>query len=169
MYDRFPICYQHTRAYEKLRADSPDTVPWGMVAACAARVRENHGAELTAVAHRGGLTPCEIMAALEDRSLDESPNPFMAVRLLRERLDQWERPLARDVEREVALDAEPGVLLVPVVLRGPETTTTLQRIFGRTYHLEGVGRARIKGYRLDPGQSVAAGARIVVNAVPEVA
>lgn len=170
MHDRFPVCYEHSRAYQKLRERGPETIPWAMIAAHSERVIANHGAELAAIAGRGGLTPCELMAALDDRPVPETPpNPFMAVRLLGERVDQWERPLARDVDRQVGPDVEAGVLLVPVVLRGPETDETLRRVFGRTYWIDGVGRARIKGYQVAAGQRVTEGARLVVSVVLEVA
>ena len=46
-------------------------VPWWIVAKCAERCDTNHSQTVERLAERGGLSPCELAAVLEDRRWHE--------------------------------------------------------------------------------------------------
>jgi hypothetical protein len=45
----------------------PDTVPLSLLAPHEAQAQKNHSQSLQRLAERGGLSPCEMLAVLEDR------------------------------------------------------------------------------------------------------
>lgn len=51
----------------RLHLDWPETVPWGLVAPHEAQAKANHGQSLETLNQRGGLSPIELLAVLEDR------------------------------------------------------------------------------------------------------
>lgn len=89
MRDRFPVMLQGTRAYEKLREICPATIPWGLIAPHVERVKKNHEVGLETIAARGGLAPCEIIAAIGDMPIEDAPDPFTAVRKLSAIVEAW--------------------------------------------------------------------------------
>ena len=50
-------------------------IPWDMIAPQEKRAKRNHGGQdLKDLARRGGLSPCEAIAVLEDRHWTPNPN-----------------------------------------------------------------------------------------------
>lgn len=70
--------------------DEIKTVPWAMLEEHRAQARANHGGrELEDIAiYKGGLTPCEAVAILEDREWERMPFTGATLRL-RELVDEW--------------------------------------------------------------------------------
>ncbi len=59
--DSFPVM-------QKDRNLRPGSIPWSMLAPHEAQVKKNHGGHsILELSKRGGLSPCELLAALEDR------------------------------------------------------------------------------------------------------
>jgi hypothetical protein len=66
-------------------------LPWEMILPHDKQARRNHDQTLQRLAERGGLSACEALAVLEDRSWHELRLPFAeAHRQLAERLARWE-------------------------------------------------------------------------------
>lgn len=63
----FPILldYDGGRAWDALKA--PHEVPWAILARHERQAMKNHDQALERLAQRGGLSPCEMVAVLEDR------------------------------------------------------------------------------------------------------
>jgi len=71
--------------------DEIKTVPWAMLEEHRAQARANHGGrELEDIAvFKGGLTPCEAVAILEDREWERMPFTAATLRL-RELVEEWQ-------------------------------------------------------------------------------
>ena len=72
----FPVLWQGTREYkaELERLGCPRSVPLWMVEPHEPQAIRNHGGQTLAVlASRGGLSPCELCAVLEDRPWAKMP------------------------------------------------------------------------------------------------
>lgn len=76
----FPIMKDYRRAYtDKTQRRS---IPWDVIAPHEAQARRNHGQQtLSRLAERGGLSPCEAIAVLEDRDYELMPMDAAAERL----------------------------------------------------------------------------------------
>ncbi len=71
MEKRFPILWQHGREIERqfTAMGLPRSVPWNFVESARKQAEMNHGQTLERLAQRGGLSPSELLAALEGRTL----------------------------------------------------------------------------------------------------
>jgi len=69
MMKNFPVIQIHNRELKKQREvlDCPTSVPWALVQSHERQARRNHQQTLERIAERGGLSPCELVAVLEDR------------------------------------------------------------------------------------------------------
>lgn len=68
---------------------NPSSIPWGLIAPHEQRAIENHaGQNLRKLASRGGLTPCEALAVLEDRPW-RIMDACEATKRLSERVQNW--------------------------------------------------------------------------------
>lgn len=66
--ERFPILASTTQQERDYRAAGiPTAVPWSLVAPHERQALLNHDQTLARLADRGGLSPSELMAVLEDR------------------------------------------------------------------------------------------------------
>lgn len=67
----FPLMWPHRReeiaTYERLGC--PRSVPWDIVEPHEEQAQKNHGQTLQRLAERGGLSPAELVALLQDRPL----------------------------------------------------------------------------------------------------
>lgn len=67
----FPILWQHpldeTREFKAMGL--PREVPWAFIEPARKQAEMNHGQTLERLAQRGGLSPSEMLAALEGRNL----------------------------------------------------------------------------------------------------
>ncbi len=97
----FPILTDYSRKdQEAMRhAGSPYLVvcaPWAMMAAHERQAESNHGHTIQRLAERGGLSPCEALAVIEDRRWTRLPVDE-ANEKLRAAIEVW---LARDAAAE---------------------------------------------------------------------
>ena len=60
----------------------PDFVAWSLVAPHAKQAMTNHGQTLERLDERGGLSPCELVAVLEDRKWKPMPTAEAVGRVL---------------------------------------------------------------------------------------
>lgn len=58
-------------------------IPWRVIAPHALQAMKNHDQTLERLAERGGLSPCEAIAVLEDRYWSSIPDNTVAEQLLR--------------------------------------------------------------------------------------
>lgn len=67
----FRVLWQCSRAErtELARLGCPTLVPWGFVAPHERQAQTNHSQSLARLNERGGLSPAELVAVLEDRRL----------------------------------------------------------------------------------------------------
>ena len=84
--DRFPVL---VGLCTKPLPGQPKTVPWALVAPHEAQARRNHDQTLRRLAERGGLSPDELVAVLEDRRW-ERMDRAAAVARLNELVQQFE-------------------------------------------------------------------------------
>lgn len=71
--------------------DRVTSIPWDMIAAHEAQARQNHGLYIEELAARGGLTPEEAVAILEDRPFERMPLTASTLRL-KALVDEWTNP-----------------------------------------------------------------------------
>lgn len=57
------------------------SIPWRVMAPHARQAMNNHYQTLERLAQRGGLSPCEALAVLEDRPYQTMEYPFSVMRL----------------------------------------------------------------------------------------
>jgi hypothetical protein len=62
----FPVISAHERKLIEALG-CPTSVPWDLVAPHERQAQRNHDQTLERLAERGGLSPCELVAVLEDR------------------------------------------------------------------------------------------------------
>lgn len=86
----FPIIWPDRRASRQFweALGCPTSVPWAMLAPHERQARENHDQSLQRLAERGGLSPCEMLAVLEDRRWRGMPDTE-AVPALVEAVRAW--------------------------------------------------------------------------------
>jgi hypothetical protein len=69
--ERFPVLLPYGVRLELREAGCPEdvpwSVPWSFVAPHEEQARRNHDQSLRRLAERGGLSPCELLAVVEDR------------------------------------------------------------------------------------------------------
>ena len=83
--DRFPIMKPRERKERVLC--QPTEIPWAMIEPHDKQAHRNHSQSLSVLASRGGLSPCEAVAVLEDRRwtpMDQGS----AIERLRQLMDQ---------------------------------------------------------------------------------
>lgn len=71
----FPVLFghgDHRRELESLGC--PREVPWSLLEAHEKQALRNHDQSLQRLAERGGLSPCEMVAVIEDRQWHRMPN-----------------------------------------------------------------------------------------------
>lgn len=77
----------------KLKWVYPKAIPWTMIQNCEARAASNHGGQsLERLAERGGLSACEALAVLDDRSWKEM-DVDSAVSELERRIEEFNRQI----------------------------------------------------------------------------
>ncbi len=83
----FPILlhWSHARRSEWERLGCPSEVPWSFVEQHEQQALRNHSQTLHRLAERGGLSPCEMVAVVEDREW-ESMSDAAAIERLRDLL-----------------------------------------------------------------------------------
>jgi hypothetical protein len=62
-------------------ADHKSWIPWAVIAPHEAQAQRNHSQTLARLAERGGLSPCEAVAVLEDRNWRQMPQHEARLRL----------------------------------------------------------------------------------------
>lgn len=81
------------------RERQPREIPWEMIAPHAAQAQENHDQTLERLNERGGLSPCEACAVLEDRPwrrMDEPHSKTVSVGRLEQLIDAFNRECAEN-------------------------------------------------------------------------
>jgi hypothetical protein len=81
----FPVLWQGGRDYHKAleRLGCPREIPWSQVAPHERQAMRNHGRQtLKELADRGGLSPEELLAVLEDRRFESMPIELAVAQLL---------------------------------------------------------------------------------------
>lgn len=82
--EMFPVLGAKSR---EAAPGTPTSVPWSMLAPHERQARINHGQTLRRLAERGGLSPCEMIAVLEDRPwrrMDKTAAVFRLAKLVEE-------------------------------------------------------------------------------------
>ena len=74
---RFPIMRNHPKG----EPQPVESIPWDLIAPHALQAYNNHGQSLERLASRGGLSACEAVAIIEDRSWRKMPADDAATRL----------------------------------------------------------------------------------------
>lgn len=70
----FPILRGYGRAERTAMLGCPTSVPWDLLAPHEAQALRNHGGQsLERLAERGGLSPAELVAVVEDRAFRSMP------------------------------------------------------------------------------------------------
>lgn len=77
----------------------PVCVPWAMLVPHEQQAQKNHSQTLKRLAERGGLSPCEALAILDDRPWKRMPNTQACVELS-ERIIAWNRRAALTINPE---------------------------------------------------------------------
>lgn len=77
---RFPVLDQRHR--QERSVAFPTAVPWAFVAPHEQQAERNHGQTLRRLAERGGLSPCELVAVLEDRRWHAMDDAAAVARLM---------------------------------------------------------------------------------------
>lgn len=92
----FPILYRgkHARTARRANPQWPDSIPWGLAARHAARLEQWYGSPLDQLAERGGLTPHDLLAAIND----SDPNGHVS--------EPFEGVMVRLIAAVAALEAE---------------------------------------------------------------
>lgn len=87
----FPIMwsYEDRRAAAKEQRTLRTSIPVALIAPHEAQANHNHGQTLKRLAERGGLSPCEAVAVLEDRRWHAMPDREADQRLS-ELIADWE-------------------------------------------------------------------------------
>lgn len=67
---------------KELQERCPKSVPWEILAPHEDQAVDNHDQSLSVLARRGGLSPCEMMAVLEDRRWRLMPDEEAVDRLI---------------------------------------------------------------------------------------
>lgn len=90
----FPVMVGHYGDRKKLATDlaCPTRVPWAFMEQFEATVRSNHDQSLERLAQRGGLDPCEIMAAVNGSGLRGvvGADEATAIVALKKAVREWE-------------------------------------------------------------------------------
>lgn len=76
----------------------PDDVPWAMLAPHEKQALHNHDQTLKRLAERGGLSPCEMLAVLENRPWRQMPLK-QSILQLRRAIEVWYREQAVEICR----------------------------------------------------------------------
>lgn len=80
----FPILLRHklARDTKPIERELPNYVPWAMLETHGRQAISNHGQTLRRLAARGGLSPCEMIAVLEDRPWSNMTDHEAAAKLI---------------------------------------------------------------------------------------
>lgn len=78
---QFPVLDQRSQKDKQL-VQFPRSVPWSLLAPHEKQALKNHDQNLETLAERGGLSPCEILAVVEDRSWKRIPDAVAVLQLL---------------------------------------------------------------------------------------
>lgn len=99
----FPILFDYRIKEEIAKLREANCVsmvialPWPMVEAHEKQAQKNHSQSVTRLAERGGLSPCEACAVLEDRDYYPAPTQPQAHARLKELFTEWQRSTPLDV------------------------------------------------------------------------
>ena len=94
--EMFPILFDYRIKEEikKLRdahcVSMVISLPWPMVEAHERQAQKNHSQSVARLAERGGLSPCEAVAVLEDRDYYPAPSLPAAHARLKELFSAWQ-------------------------------------------------------------------------------